>query len=304
MRQNHAGTGDSDNLPRYLFAVYSYSMLSADVEQALCLRWRDKHDTSAAHQLVGSHLRLVVKFAGAYRGYGLPMEDLMGEGHVGLMRAVCRFDPDRGVRFATYALWWIRSEIQGYVLRNWSLMRPGATSVHKKLFFNLRKTRPYLRITSDGELNSEDVSRIDHILEVPEDDVIRMDQRLFSRDISLNVPMNESDPNDWQTQLVDEQGSQETILSTTENAARQHALLRSAFGGLTPREQRIIAARHMGEAPLTLSDLSEQHGISRERVRQIEVRAIEKLKRSVRGSVSRVRGESNMAVTVGQANAA
>jgi RNA polymerase sigma-32 factor len=265
-------------------AAGKFPLLSNDEEQALSLRWRDHHDTRAAQQLIGSHLRLVIKTARSYRGYGLPLDDLYGEGQVGLMRALCRFDPDCGVRFATYALWWIRSEIQGYILRSWSLVKLGTTASQKKLFFNLRKTRHYLQIMTQAELRPEDVTRIASILDVSEDEVVSMDQRMSSPDVSLNVLTDADEQGDWQSRLVDHSEGQESVLSTTEETARRKVLFSSAFSKLSPREQHIIAERHLREAPATLADLSQHHSISKERVRQIECRAVAKLEKFVRNS--------------------
>jgi RNA polymerase sigma-32 factor len=267
-------------------AASKYPLLSNDEEQALCRRWRDQHDQAAAQQLIGSHLRLVIKTAKSYLGYGLPLDDLYGEGQVGLMRALCRFDPDRGVRFATYALWWIRSEIQGYILHNWSMVKLGTTASQKKLFFNLRKLRRYLQILTQGDLLPEDVRRIADLLGVSQEDVIQMDQRMSSPDLSLNVMTDADDQSDWQSRLVDQRDGQETVLSVSEDTTKRKALLHSALRKLSAREQHIIAERHLKEAPATLADLSQQHGISKERVRQIESRAVAKLEKFVRSSRS------------------
>jgi len=286
MESSHLFANTGDNLPRYIREVHKFPMLSAEVEQDLCNRWREHHDISAAHQLVGSHLRLVVKIALGYRGYGLPSEELIGEGHVGLMRAVCRFDPDRGVRFATYAIWWVRAAIQEYVLRNWSLVKMGTTASQKKLFFNLRRMRGHLREFDDGSLKPEHVSRIANMLRVPEHEVISMNQRMAGRDRSLNAPIDADSQDEWQTWLVDDSDDQETVLAEREEITHRKSLLPSALEKLTTRERQIVAERHLRESPTTLEDLSRHYGISRERVRQIEARAMTKLRRSVGASVN------------------
>jgi RNA polymerase sigma-32 factor len=269
------------NLSRYILQTRKFPMLDAEVEQALCRRWRDDNDISAAHQLVGSHLRLVVKIAMGYRGYGLASEELIGEGQVGLMRAVSRFDPDRGVRFSTYAIWWVRAAIQEYILRNWSLVKMGTTSSQKKLFFNLRRMRGYSPEFDDGTMKPEHVSRIANMLRVPEHEVISMDHRMAARDLSLNAPIGVDGQGEWQTRLMDDNDDQETMLAEREEAAHRKSLLPAALGKLTTRERHIVVERHLREIPTTLDDLSRHHGISRERVRQIEARAMTKLRRWV-----------------------
>jgi len=279
-----ANTGDS--LSSYIRQVHKFPMLSADVEQALCYRWRDHHDISAAHQLVSSHLRLVVKIALGYRGYGLPSEELVGEGHVGLMRAVCRFDPDRGVRFATYAIWWVRAAVQEYILRNWSLVRIGTTASQKKLFFNLRRLRSQLRELDDGVLKSEHVSRIANMLRVPEHDVISMNQRLTASDYSLNASVRNDREGEWQDWLVDETESQESTLAEREERDQRIAILPDALKTLGPRERLVLIERRLKDNPRTLEELAQQHGVSRERIRQIEGRALEKLQRKMKQQFS------------------
>jgi len=285
MEPSQPSVKTGDHLSRYIRAIHEFPMLSADVEQALCRRWRDHHDISAAHQLVGSHLRLVVRIAMGYRGYGLPTEELVGEGHVGLMRAVCRFDPDRGVRFATYAIWWVRAAVQEYILRNWSLVKMGTTASQKKLFFNLRRMRGQLWEFNDGTLKSEHISRIANTLRVPEYEVISMDQRMAGRDYSLNAPIGTESQGEWLTWLVDDSDDQETVLAEREETAHRKALLPSALEKLTTRERHIVVERHLKDRPTTLEDLSHHHGISRERVRQIEARAMTKLRHTARASV-------------------
>jgi len=286
MEAAHLSVNTSDHLSRYIREVHKFPMLSSEVEQELCRRWRDHHDSSAAQQLVSSHLRLVVKIAMGYRGYGLPSEELIGEGHVGLMRAVCRFDVDRGVRFATYAIWWVRAAIQEFILRNWSLVKMGTTASQKKLFFNLRRMRGQLREFDDGTLKPEHVSRIANVLRVPEHEVIHMNQRLAGRDRSLNAPIDADGQDEWQSWLVDDSDDQETVLAEREEITQRKSLLPFALEKLTTRERHIVAERHLRESPTTLEDLSRHYGISRERVRQIEARAMTKLRRSVGATIN------------------
>ena len=286
MEPNPPSASTGDNLSRHIREIRKYPMLSAEAEDALCRRWSDHHDISAAHQLVGSHLRLVVKIARGYRGYGLPSEELISEGHVGLMRAVCRFDPDRGARFATYAIWWVRAAIQEYILHNWSLVKLGTTGSQKKLFFNLRRMRIQLRGFDDSVLKSEHVSIIADVLRVPERDVISMDQRMAGPDRSLNAPISVDGQGEWQNWLVDDSEDQESVLAEREEIAHRKSLLPPALRQLTARERHIVVERHLRECPTTLEDLARHYGISRERIRQIETRAMNKLQRSVRASVA------------------
>jgi RNA polymerase sigma-32 factor len=279
---NPSPANTANTLSWYLQKVRKFPMLTAEVEQELCYQWRDHHDISAAHQLVSSHLRLVVRIAMGFRGYGLPLDELIGEGHVGLMRAVCRFDPDRGVRFATYALWWVRAAIQDFVLQNWSLVKLGTTGSQKKLFFNLRRLRSRLQEFDDGTLKFEHVSKIANTLRVPEHEVISMNQRMGARDYSLCVPASADNQSDWQNRLVDDSPDQETVYADHEEIAWRKSLLPSALRGLTARERHIVCERHLREQPITLDDLSHHYAISRERVRQIEVRAMSKLQRKLR----------------------
>lgn len=270
-----------DNQSRYIRTVYTYPILSAETEQALCHRWRDRHDISAAQELVRSHLRFVVKIARGYRGYGLASDDLIGEGQLGLMRALCRFDPDRGVRFSSYAVLWIHAAIRDYVLRNWSLVKIGSTAVRRKLFFGLRRTRRDLQILDDRALTPEHVAQISQMLLVPEHEVIDMDQRLAGRDFSLNAPASADSQDEWQSCLPDDSDGQEAELADGEETERRKSLLNAALGRLTTRERHIIVERRLKETPTTLADLSQRYGISNERVRQIELRAMSKLQRSM-----------------------
>jgi RNA polymerase sigma-32 factor len=270
---------DADgSLMRYARAARKFPLLSAEIEQALSRRWRDHYDITAAHQLINSHMRLVVKLAMRYRGYGLSLDDLVGEGQLGLVRAIYRFDPDRGVRFATYAIWWIRAAVQEYVLRNWSLVRIGTTSSQKKLFFNLRRLRSRLQEIDDGPLKPAHVVRIADILKVPRQDVISMNDRMAAGpDCSLNAPSGVDDQSEWQDRLVDGREDQEAVLASQEEIAGRISLLPFALNELTTRERRIIAERHLRESPVTLRELSLRYGISAERVRQLEMRALRKL---------------------------
>jgi len=286
MEPNRPSANIGSNLSRYIREVHRFPMLGADVERALCCRWRDYHDSSAAQQLVSSHLRLVVKIAMGYRGYGLPPEELIAEGHVGLMRALCRFDPDYGVRFATYAIWWVRAAVQEFILCNWSLVKMGTTASQKKLFFNLPRMRRQLHGCDDGTLKPEHISRIANMLRVPEHEVISMNQRLAGRDRSLNVPIDADNHDEWQSWSVADGDDQETVLAEREEVTHRKSLLPSALERLTTRERHIVVERHLKESPTTLEDLSRYHGISRERVRQIETRAMTKLRRSVGAAVN------------------
>ena len=286
MGSSRPATTSGDSISQYINEIRAYPMLSVEEEQELCCRWRDHHDISAVHQLVGSHLRLVFKIARDYRGYGLPPEDLIGEGHVGLMRAVCRFDPDHGARFATYAVWWIRAAIQAYILHNWSLVKIGTTSSQRKLFFNLRRIRGELQEFEEGTLKSEHVSAIATKLMVPECEVISMNQRLAGRDGSLNARVDTDSQDEWQTRLVDDTDDQETALMHREESAQRKSLLQGALTKLSGRERQIVVDRHLKESPATLNDLSQHHGVSCERIRQIETQAMIKLRRSLRVQIS------------------
>jgi len=277
----HTATGIGTNLSPYLRAIRAYPMLTAETEQRLCARWRENHDLAAAHQLVASHLRLVVTVARKYRGYGLPSEDLISEGHVGLMRAVCRFDPNRGFRFATYAIWWIRAAMQEYIVHNWSLVRVGTTASQKKLFFNLRRLRSQLDEVDGGELQPEHATKIAGILNVPYNDVISMNQRMAGGDWSLNTPISEERDGEWQELLVDDTDDQEAALAEQEQVDQRRHMLDSALGELTARERAIVVERRLRERPASLKDLSQSYGLSCERIRQIELQALTKLRRTI-----------------------
>ena len=273
------------NLARYLQHIRKYPMLSAEEEFALARRWVEKHDDAAAHKLVTSHLRLVAKIAMGYRGYGLPLGELISEGNVGMMQAVIRFDPERGFRLATYAMWWIRAAIQEYILHSWSLVKMGTTAAQKKLFFNLRKLKGQMQAIDDGDLSPEHVSTIADRLNVPKSDVVQMNRRIGNPDASLNAPLREEGDGEWQDWLVDKEDSQEVRLGNSEELDSRRQLLAGALKTLTERERQILAERRLKENPTTLEHLSRRYGISRERVRQIEVRAFEKLQKSVKNAV-------------------
>ncbi|MCO6415124.1 RNA polymerase sigma factor RpoH [Siccirubricoccus sp. KC 17139] len=273
------------NLSRYLQEIRKFPMLSAEEELELAKRWRDHSDERAAHKLVTSHLRLVAKIAMGYRGYGLPVGELISEGNVGMMQAVKRFDPDRGFRLATYAMWWIRAAIQEYILHSWSLVKMGTTAAQKKLFFNLRRLKAQMSALEDGDLQAEQVEKIAHALQVPEQDVVSMNRRLASPDHSLNAPVRADSEGEWQDWLVDEQETQESTLADREDLSNRRALLGEALKTLNERERHILIERRLKDEPTTLEELSQQYNISRERVRQIEVRAFEKLQKSMKQQV-------------------
>jgi RNA polymerase sigma-32 factor len=272
------------NLGQYLQDIRKFPMLDADEEYMLAKRWREAGDVDAAHKLVTSHLRLVAKIAMGYRGYGLPMSELISEGNVGMMQAVKRFDPERGFRLATYAMWWIRAAIQEYILHSWSMVKMGTTAAQKKLFFNLRKLKGQMQAIDEGDLNPEQVETISERLNVPESDVINMNRRLGSPDHSLNAPLRQDGDGEWQDWLVDEGDNQETEFADQEELSKRRELLAAAMETLNERERHILQERRLKEEPTTLEDLSQTYGISRERVRQIEVRAFEKLQKSIRNA--------------------
>jgi RNA polymerase sigma-32 factor len=277
------------NLSRYLQEIRRFPMLSPEEEYMLGKSWREHGDIDAAHKLVTSHLRLVAKIAMGYRGYGLPLSELISEGNVGMMQAVKRFEPDRGFRLATYAMWWIRAAIQEYILHSWSLVKMGTTAAQKKLFFNLRKLKGQMRAIDEGDLSPEQVNKIATTLDVPEADVISMNRRLGSPDHSLNAPLRQDGDGEWQDWLVDESDNQEIRLAENEELGKRKHLLKDAMGSLNDRERRILTARRLQDEPITLEDLSQEYGISRERVRQIEVRAFEKLQKSIKNAAHQQR---------------
>ncbi|ACK81881.1 MULTISPECIES: RNA polymerase sigma factor RpoH [Methylorubrum] len=272
-------------LSRYLDEIRKFPMLEPAEEFTLAKSWRDDGDREAAHRLVTSHLRLVAKIAMGYRGYGLPISEVVSEGNVGLMQAVKRFDPDKGFRLATYAMWWIKAAIQEYILRSWSLVKMGTTANQKKLFFNLRKAKGRISALDEGDLRPDQVQHIATSLGVPAQDVIDMNRRL-SGDTSLNAPLREEGEGEWQDWLVDNSPSQETVLAREEEGRNRLSALRDALGVLNPRERRIFEARRLADDPITLEDLSGEFGVSRERVRQIEVRAFEKVQEAVKRNLA------------------
>jgi RNA polymerase sigma-32 factor len=272
------------NLSRYLQEIRKFPMLAPEEEYMLAKRWREHGDPDAARRLVTSHLRLVAKIAMGYRGYGLPISELISEGNVGMMQAVKRFDPERGFRLATYAMWWIRASIQEYILHSWSLVKMGTTAAQKKLFFNLRRLKGQLQAIDDGDLPPETVTKIATELGVPEADVVSMNRRLAAPDNSLNAPLRSDGDGEWQDWLVDEEPDQETSLGERQELGLRRDLLRGAMSHLTERERDILVERRLRDEPTTLEDLSQKYGISRERVRQIEVRAFEKLQKSIKAA--------------------
>jgi RNA polymerase sigma-32 factor len=270
------------SLSRYLQEIHKFGMLSQQEELSLAHRWRETQDIEAAHQLANSHLRLVAKIAMGYRGYGLPVGELISEGNIGLVQAVKRFDPERGFRLATYAIWWIRAAIQAYVLHSWSLVKTGSSGGQKKLFFNLRRLKGQMQAIDGGDLQPEQVAKIAHLLDVSEKDVISMDRRLAAPDHSLNTPLFQDSEGEWQDLLVDGSESQETLIGEQEELSGRKTLLAGALKVLNQRERHIINERRLKDDPATLEELSQQYHISPERVRQIEVRAFEKLQKAMK----------------------
>jgi RNA polymerase sigma-32 factor len=273
------------NLTRYLQTIRGYPMLALQEEQDLARRWRDHDDSAAGDKLVTSHLRLVAKIAMGYRGYGLPVAELISEGNIGLMQALKRFDPERGFRFATYAMWWIRAAMQEYILHSWSLVKMGTTASQKKLFFNLRRLKGKMQAFEEGDLSPEHVSNIAMMLQVPEDDVISMNQRLSQHDHSLNTPLNNESDDEWQDWLESDEENQEELIGDFQELQNRRRLLNDAMTGLSRRERHILTERRLKEAPRTLEHLSQEYGISRERIRQIEVKAFEKIQKNVKNAV-------------------
>jgi RNA polymerase sigma-32 factor len=273
-------------LTRYLEEIRRFPMLQPQEEYMLAKSWREYGDRSAAHKLVTSHLRLVAKIAMGYRGYGLPISEVISEGNVGLMQAVKRFEPEKGFRLATYAMWWIKAAIQEYILRSWSLVKMGTTANQKKLFFNLRKAKSRISALEEGDLHPDQVKIIARRLGVTEQDVIDMNRRLGG-DASLNAPIREEgDSGEWQDWLVDDHESQEQVLAESEELDTRRKALSEALSVLNDRERRIFEARRLTDEPVTLEELAEEFGVSRERVRQIEVRAFEKVQKAVQNRVA------------------
>ena len=269
------------SLVRFVGEAKRYPMLSPERENEIALAWRDRGDRVALDQLVGSHLRLVVKIARGFAGYGLPLADLVAEGNVGLMQAAEKFDPDRGFRFATYAMWWIRASIQEYILHSWSLVKIGTTAAQKKLFFNLRRLKARLQQFNQGDLLPETAKAIAKNLDVPEAEVIEMNRRLGGPDNSLNAMLGSDADSEWLELLPDERPSQEVVIGDLEEARRRRDLLSAALKKLNPREREIVVERRLRDEPATLEELSHRYAVSRERIRQIEVRAVEKLQKAV-----------------------
>jgi RNA polymerase sigma-32 factor len=281
-------------LSRYLDEIRRFPMLEPHEEYMLAKRWREHGDREAAHKLVTSHLRLVAKIAMGYRGYGLPIGEVVSEGNVGLMQAVKRFEPDKGFRLATYAMWWIKAAIQEYILRSWSLVKMGTTANQKKLFFNLRKAKGRISALEEGDLRPDQVKQIATQLGVTEQDVVDMNRRLGG-DASLNAPLRDEGEGggEWQDWLVDQGESQEQLLVEEEEGQNRLTALRTALSVLNPRERRIFEARRLSDDPITLEELSTEFGVSRERVRQIEVRAFEKVQEAVKKNLTQIESTSS-----------
>ena len=274
--------GPDASLNRYLSEIRKFPLLAPQEEYMLAKRWQEHQDPEAATRLVTSHLRLVAKIAMGYRGYGLPVSELIAEGNIGLMQGVKKFEPERGFRLATYAMWWIKASIQEYILRSWSLVKIGTTAAQKKLFFNLRRMKNKLEAIEDGDLHPDDVKKIATDLGVSEDDVVQMNRRMAKGgDTSLNAPLREDGDGEWQDWLADDGPSQESVVADKQEADIRHDLLREALLTLNERERHILTQRRLIDEPQTLEDLSQEYGISRERVRQIEVRAFEKLQKEM-----------------------
>ena len=265
----------------YLSQIKKFPMLDAEEEYMLAKNWKERGNLQAAHKLVTSHLRLVAKIAMGYRGYGLPVNELISEGNLGLMQAVKKFDPDKGFRLATYAMWWIKAAIQEYVLRSWSLVKMGTTTAQKKLFFNLRKIKNQIAPNQEGDLRDEQVNEISKRLDVDTDEVINMNRRMMGQEKSLNDPIKSGETDEWQDWIVDERLDQELVVSQKQEYDDKKELLSSAMNVLNEREKEIITARRLKENPITLEELSKKYKISRERIRQIETKAFEKLQKSM-----------------------
>jgi len=279
-------------LSRYLSEIRKFPLLQPEEEYMFAKRWKEHEDPEAARRLVTSHLRLVAKIAMGYRGYGLPVSEIVAEGNVGLMQAVKRFEPDKGFRLATYAMWWIRAAIQEYILRSWSLVKMGTTAAQKKLFFNLRKAKNKIEAIEEGDMTPEHVATIADQLGVSEAEVVSMNRRLSAPDSSLNAPLRSDSESEWQDWIADDTMDQETRMAEREELGERHDLLTGALGELTDREREIIQARRLQDDPATLEELSQKYGVSRERVRQIEVRAFEKLQAQMKRALVEKRSHS------------
>ncbi len=274
------------SLSAYLQDIRKFPMLEANEEYMLAKAWTEHDDKEAAHKMVTSHLRLVAKIAMGYRGYGLPVADLISEGNVGMMQAVKRFDPERGFRLATYAMWWIRAAIQEYILRSWSLVKIGTTAAQKKLFFNLRRLKGQIEAIEEGDLHPEHVTTIAEKLDVSEDDVVSMNRRMTAHDHSLNAPLRADAEGEWQDWLVDEAPDQEMVAADKEERTIRLGLLGNAMAELNERERHILTERRLADPAKTLEELSQEYDVSRERIRQIEVRAFEKVQKHMRLAAS------------------
>ncbi len=285
------------SLNRYLQDIRKFPMLTPEEEYMFGKAWKEHQDPKAAERMITSHLRLVAKIAMGYRGYGLPVGDVISEGNIGLMHAVKRYDPDRGFKLATYAMWWIKAQIQEFVLRSWSLVKIGTTSSQKKLFFNLRKMKSRIQALEEGDLRPDHVKYIAKNLGVSESDVVSMNRRLMG-DASLNAPLRSDADGDgeWQDWLVDDHDSPETVVGNNEEADQRNTMLTSALKSLTEREREVIEARKLRDEPATLEDLSQKFGVSRERIRQIEVRAFEKLQKAVKAAASKALAPKQKAI--------
>ncbi len=293
MRSSKFPTISSEGgLSGYLEQIRRFPMLSAEEEYMLAKRWAEHEDSDAAHRLVTSHLRLVAKIAMGYRGYGMPVSELISEGNVGMMQAVRRFDPDRGFRLATYAMWWIRAAIQEYILHSWSLVKMGTTAAQKKLFFNLRKLKGQLQAIDEGDMTPETVREIADRLGVSEDEVISMNRRMAAPDHSLNAPLRVDGDGEWQDWLVDPGIDQEVRYAEVEQLEQRRVLLVEAMEDLNERERHILSARRLQEDPSTLEELSQHYGISRERVRQVEVRAFEKVQLAMQARTTEIEADA------------
>ena len=274
-------TPSSGGLSIYLTQIKKFPMLDAEEEYMLAKNWKDNGNLQSAHKLVTSHLRLVAKIAMGYRGYGLPVNELISEGNIGLMQAVKKFDPDKGFRLATYAMWWIKASIQEYVLRSWSLVKMGTTTAQKKLFFNLKKLKNQIAPGQEGDLKKEQVKEISKRLDVDSEEVVNMNRRMMGQEKSLNDPIKAGETDEWQDWLVDDAMDQELIVSQKQEYEDKKELLKDAMKILNEREKEIIEARRLAENPKTLEELSKKYKISRERIRQIETKAFEKLQKSM-----------------------
>ena len=274
--------GGDASLNQYMAEIKKFPLLTPEQEYMLSKRYQEHEDSKAAEQLVTSHLRLVAKIAMKYRGYGLPVTELISEGNIGLMQGVKKFDPERGFRLATYAMWWIRASMQEFILRSWSLVKIGTTAAQKKLFFNLRRMKNNLEAFEDGDLKPDDVAKISHDLGVTETEVVSMNRRMSKGgDTSLNVPMNEDGEGQWQDWLVDDEPLQDKAVADAQESDIRHDMLTEAMDGLNDREKHILAERRLSDDPKTLEELSQVYEVSRERIRQIEVRAFEKLQKAM-----------------------